>query len=135
MTAGKQRLPLMAQVQQLQVELQEQMRELTELKQQVDLSKCSVKIESIDLKLTGLRIRVFGNGMSGGSGSTISLDKPELERVPLQRATLAIDWLPGSRLRKKLRKLIADEQQEIIELQAAKRIGCSRWRGWCVSGT
>jgi len=49
----------------------------------------------------------------------------------LNRMTLLVDMVPVPGLRKKLRKFVADEEHDILELYKANRIGPARWREWC----
>jgi hypothetical protein len=42
-----------------------------------------------------------------------------------------VDWIPGPRLRKRVRKLVADEVAHVDELQKAGRFGAARWIAFC----
>lgn len=43
------------------------------------------------------------------------------------------DWVPSSATRKAQRALLADEAAEILDLRAADRVWCARWRTACVA--
>lgn len=62
---------------------------------------------------------------------------PQVRTVQAAMRSLAklSDWVPGANLRKTLKKLVADEHAEILELAKARRGRVVTWRLWCVRAT
>jgi hypothetical protein len=50
------------------------------------------------------------------------------KRMPLARLLTFTDWVPSAALRKRQRKLIADEQSEIVEFKKQGRTILASWR-------
>ena len=54
--------------------------------------------------------------------------RPSEESIPFKKLTALTDWVPSATLRKRLRKLIADEFVEIMEFRSQGRTSLARWR-------
>jgi hypothetical protein len=124
----KRRTPLNAQIEELKLLVDEQGRQLTKLREHIgEANHFVLRIESAHICRKGYRVDI---AIMKALAEVES--KPTASVAPLQRAVWLANWLPGSGLRKKVRKLVADEQHDIIEMRKANQLGCARWQVGCV---
>lgn len=69
--------------------------------------------------------------------SASRIGKPRKASTPLARLAALTDWVPSSVIRKRQRKLIADEAAEIAKFESEGRMRLAQWRRawtwiyWC----
>ena len=93
-----------------------------------DLDKSVVRLDSIIRPPTIFERKYFG--LIYKITFTYTPRQNADNRQPLSGKSLMLltDWVPSAAVRKRQKKLIADEIAEINEFRAADRIGLARWR-------